>query len=213
MSFKSPLKNLIEMIENFCRTHPQLKPYLIFQSIYEIGSKSRIGRYSLSKEIGLSESTARTLLKFLKREGLIISIPKSGHRLSNVGLEIFEHLKKYIGSVKEIEELEEFRPAKYAIGILIRGASKYIKKGLEERDDAVRAGAKGATIIVYERNTFSVPSVYPELVGEEKNILIKIFSPSDGDVIAIVFADNRSSVKQAAFAVAYYLLKRKLGVK
>lgn len=213
MSIKSPLKNLIKTIENFCRTHPQLRPYLIFQSIYEIGSRGRIGRYILSKEIGLSESTARTLLKFLKRERLIISVPKSGHRLSDVGLKIFEHIKRYIGNVKEIKELEELRLAKYAIGILIKRASKYIKKGLEERDDAVRAGAKGATIIVYERDTFSVPSVYPELAEEEKNTLIKFFSPSDGDVIAIVFADNRSFVKQAAFAVAYHLLKRKLGVK
>ena len=73
--------------------------------------------------------------------------------------------------------------------VLLKQHSHAIKSGVEQRDAAIKIGAKGATTLLFKQNKFVMPSNtnYDSLQKEPKiaKLLISTLNSEEGDAIII----------------------------
>jgi len=164
--------------------------------------RERIGRKKLVKMLGLGEGSVRTILRSLKDKNLIKS-SKSGHELTSCGFGyIKEYLEKFTSPIEfSSPDLKDFIGENKASLIISHNASSRIRKGVEQRDTAIKAGADGAIILVYEDELrFPVSDIsLPEFKD-------KFFDLKKGDVVILGFADNYADAENGAIAIALDLI-------
>jgi len=169
-----------------------------------IGSSRGIGRQKLSKEIGVGEGTVRTLIRRLTREGLVES-SRRGLTLTNLGREALADLLRFI------EETEltntEVTVGTHDYAVLVKQAANHIKSGVEQRDVALLAGAKGATTLMYDGERLYMPGIGLEPEKSTSKYLIERLKPENGDVIIIGSSDTIISAEIGAKSVALNLIK------
>ena len=77
--------------------------------------------------------------------------------------------------------------------MLVKGFSFAVKLGIEQRDEAIRVGALGATTLLFNDGNFTMPSItnYDSLKSESHiyRLLIDNLNPEQDDVI-IIGSDN-----------------------
>lgn len=170
-----------------------------------IGSSRGIGRQKLSKEIGVGEGTVRTMIRRLKREGLVDS-SRRGLTLTNSGTEALADLLRFI---KETELTNmEVTVGSRDYAVLVRQAANHIKNGVEQRDVALLSGAIGATTLMYDGERLYLPGIGLELETSTSESLIKWLKPEKGDVIIIGSSDTIISAEIGAKSAALNLIKR-----
>lgn len=170
------------------------------ETIYERG---RVGRAALSRAIGLGEGATRTLLGHLKREGLV-ETSKLGSELTEAGLEL--HRRLY----SKVRSRREFPPSSITVGernfvFHIGGVGHLVTSGVRQRDQAVRAGAEGAVVIVCrDGHLLMPPDSTPMRVRwpEISESITEEFSPEEGDVLIISGADTLENAEMGARAAA-----------
>ncbi len=170
----------------------------------KISSIFNIGRFQLSKEIRLGEGTTRTLVNRMKKVGLI-DTDKRGMHLTEKGNELLNEIGEQIqGSI--LPELPiTVGPKNFAVRI--KGGAYKIKSGVEQRDDAIIAGALGATTLIVDKNNLKMPSMKDEPIEKSiHNIIINELNPSSGDAIIIGSSVNFFLAEIAAKAAALKLL-------
>ena len=180
----------------------------VIMALDEIESQEYIGRKKLSEKLGLGEGATRTLIRHLEREKLVI-ISKSGNHLSKKGTQLYSVLRAVISRSIEIP------PSSLTIGpiniaVLVRQASSVVKKGLEQRDTAIKAGAKGATTLVYSNGRLTMPGVTGNVFKDIPSIYTTIlsrFEPKENDVIIIGSAEDKRSAELGANMVAIQILE------
>lgn len=185
-------------------------PYFEFihvvMALLTIGENPGIGRKELAKRIGLGEGSIRTLINKLKNNDLI-TITRKGCNLSNAGLEIYNWLLKKISPLNEID-LKEIWGRQFSVGVVVKNGEKLVKKGIEQRDAAIRFGATGAITLIFKSGKLLMPELtnlseeFPEFASR----LLNYFSLSEGDVLIIVGADNYYSARHGAIAAALITL-------
>jgi len=172
------------------------------------GGEEAVGRIRLSKELGLGEGATRTLVKHLKNEG-IIEVSKSGIAPSEYGEKLFSDLQS------RISEGVEVPPSPLTVGpsnvaVLVRDASSVVKTGLEQRDTAIKAGALGATTLIFSRNRLTMPSVKGKDVfkgiSSIHETLISKLDPKENDVIIIGSGENKRLAELGAKMAVFELL-------
>ncbi|MBS7619025.1 hypothetical protein KEJ21_00030 [Candidatus Bathyarchaeota archaeon] len=178
----------------------------VLKAIEIIGSLSGIGRKMLSKELGLGEGTVRTLVKRLKEEGVLES-SRGGMFLTSLGEKLLGDLHESLRAT----ELEEtiITVGRFNYAVLVKGLASGIKSGVEQRDTALIAGAKGATTLIFKEGCFHIPSLeieFPERISQR---LIERLSPEEGDVIIIGTADSLLEAELGAKAAALEILEKK----
>ncbi|MGQ9679927.1 MAG: DUF4443 domain-containing protein [Candidatus Bathyarchaeia archaeon] len=176
----------------------------VLKAIETIGSLTGIGRKTLSKELGLGEGTVRTLVKRLKEEGILES-SRGGMFLTSLGEKILESLRM----VMRTTELEEtaLTVGRFNYAVLVKNSSTEIKSGIEQRDAALLAGAKGATTLIFKGGGFHTPGLKIEFPESISRRLIRILSPENGDVIIIGTADSVLEAEIGAKAAALEIMK------
>jgi hypothetical protein len=102
-----------------------------------------------------------------------------------------------------------FRIGPYNSGALVSKAGDRIRRGLEQRDAAIRVGASGATTLVYKGGKLLFP---PEEVASEEwpdvsKRIIKIFQPSENDVVIVTSGASPKLAEAGAIAAALTLLE------
>ncbi len=175
--------------------------------LYALSCFEPLGRKMLSRILRVTEGIVRSMIIRLKRQGYI-TVDKTGVGITSEGrLEFQKRLEKM-----NIESIRDFPCEGLNIGpssmaILIRGV--LVHRGtlcLEERDQAVRAGALGAVTIVYSNGVYTMPGVYENLEVEApkwyKAILNTFKQPKGEACIVVVFGENRWIAVEAAFSVA-----------
>jgi len=181
----------------------------VVKAIEEISIQKNVGRQKLSKELQLGEGAARTLVKHLKNEGLV-EVSKLGITLSQYGRRMLSDLKAVLSEQIEVP-FSSLTIGQFNIAILVRGKVKAVKYGLEQRDAAIMAGAKGATTLIFSKNKLTMPSASGEDIFKGDialhNLLLSKLNPKEGDIIIIGSANEKISAEFGAKMAALQLLK------
>lgn len=188
---------------------PSFTPTHVFIIIEALGLSAPIGRTKLSSVLQLGEGVTRTLIKRLQKEGIIKST-KFGCVLTNFGKGIFLDLSSRISEGLEIPP-SQYTLGRFNVAILVKNSAKVVGYGVEQRDAAIKAGALGATTLIYTKEKFVMPGAPEDAfkdLPEIRKMLIERLKPKEGDSIIIGSADDEKSAKLGAKAAALETLKK-----
>ncbi len=177
----------------------------VLKALELIGAGAGIGRQQLSRELRLGEGTVRTLVSRLRGLGLL-SVSRGGMTLTPEG-------QRLLTAFGEMFSVAEFPDTQMTVGsknfaVLVRGAGRKIRRGVEERDAAMIAGAEGATTLVYDGERLRMPGVEIALDPMTVDHVHESLRPGRGDVIIIGSADDFFEAEIGAKSAALKLLER-----
>lgn len=167
-----------------------------------ISKYTRIGRKQLAKRLDVGEGSVRTILNQLKTRGLITS-SRGGHALTPKGERWLARLQKFVRV-----EAGKLAVGKVSVATVVRGAAAKVKRGLEQRDAAIKAGARGATVLVFRGGEFRLPGEFMEVGKKEGEALIAAFKPRESDVVVIGTGDDTLTAELGARAAVRTLTTR-----
>jgi len=180
---------------------PKFADYHIWKALMVMSETRPIGRKSLSAALNLGEGSTRTILDIFCDEGYI-TVTKSGAVLSEKGKRAKDMVKMDVGPVN----VTDLTIGAVNCAVKIRGVSKKITYGCEERDAAIKAGATGATTLVCVGNKLIFPgSEYPVSPNIDA-ALRKEFRISNADVIIIGTAADGEKAERGAVSAALRLI-------
>jgi len=178
----------------------------IIRTLIEI-KKNPSGRKILSKRIGISEGSMRSMLDYLKEKNFIIST-KNGHVLTSNGNEMVDKFLRFCSFPFKIS-LPDMTDKK-CVAIILKNASKKIKNGITERDIGVREGCDGAFIFVYENNEFKFPHVNISVLDfpasyKILNDLAQKNEIKEGDVLVVCFAKDYLTAENGVIRISTFV--------
>lgn len=181
----------------------------VTQAILTIGDEGQIGRIELSRRLGIGEGTIRTIIKHLMQAN-IIEIARGGCVLTKRGVQLYNSLRSKVSKVFTIDA-KQLALDKVSAAVLVRHVGHLVKRGIEQRDAAIRAGATGACTLVFQGREFLMPMSESEewsLNSDDPLFqgLRKSFSPGEGDVIVLSSAPDRATADHGAMAAALTLI-------
>jgi len=166
-----------------------------------------IGRGSLSEKLGLGEGATRTLISRLTKAHLITST-RNGCILTEKGKKLWEQFKISIPHKLKIKD-NELTFAEYNVAILIKNRAEKVNIALEQRDAAVRAGALGATTLVYSGGKLALPTMSTDISKDYPKAfrqIMQLMNPSDNDVVIVSCGATLKTAEYGALAAAWTLL-------
>ena len=97
----------------------------------------------------------------------------------------------------------------FNVAVRVTGMKDSIKFGLEQRDAAIMAGAKGATTLVFTKNRLTMPGTGEDVSKSVPSIPASLskLSLNEGDVIIIGSSDEKIRAELGAKTAALELLK------
>jgi len=174
--------------------------------IYWLGENAPKSRSEISDFLGLGEGSIRTMLRRLKEKGMI-NITREGVRLSDSGLVFFSKLKTIFPTFKE-GSFGSLSLGKFSVIVRVDKGKEKVSHGIEQRDESIRYGAKGAITLVYENGHFMIPggedceALYPQETWEKIRMST---GPKSGDIIIICGAESIQRAYLGCFAAALTL--------
>jgi hypothetical protein len=184
--------------------YPSYAPAHVLKALELISIGSNVGRQQLANSLGIGEGAARTIIRRLKG-GELITISRGGMVLTERGRQLLETLNKRISGTELTSTGLTVGRCDYAV--IVRGAASKVGSGVEQRDSALLAGAKGATTLVYRDDMFQVPRLEfeppPTLVRE----LTEKLKPGEGDVMIIGTADSMLDAEIGSKSAALELIR------
>ncbi len=197
-----PVETLYSLVQKSAPGRsPDFTPAHLLMAL-KIIERDQVGRKQLAEHLDLGEGTVRNLIGRLVEEGLISS-SRRGMSLTEMGGEFLSTIKSKL--IETQFKANGITVANYNYLVLVRGASNMIRYGVEQRDAAIIAGAKGATTLLITCDGLVMPGMNNSV---EKGIFKKIMSlnPVEGDVIIIGSADSPLYAKMGTYAAALELL-------
>lgn len=180
----------------------------LLKAIELIAEEGPIGRGRLSEELEIGSGAVRTLIERL-RNFKLITTSRRGCSLTEKGRNLWSKIKFSFPCKVRLKK-NDLTFAEYNVAVLIRGYSEGVKTGLEQRDAAVMAGAKGATTLVFKNGKLVIPMVSFDLskdYPEAFNQITHAMNPKENDVIIIGSSDNLRRAERGALAAAWTLIK------
>ncbi|MEM3641808.1 MAG: DUF4443 domain-containing protein [Candidatus Bathyarchaeia archaeon] len=173
----------------------------------EIVAEKPIGRTKLAAELNMGEGATRTIINRL-REAELLETSKMGCKLTAKGLRLWMEYKKVFQKKIEIGK-SELTHAKYNFAMLAKNCGHKIRSGIEQRDAAVKIGAKGAITVIVRDGRLIIPSVSNDFARDfpttaEK--IVKLLQPEENDVILISGADTFDLAEHGIAAATWTLL-------
>jgi len=181
--------------------------------LFVIWKEKSVGRYALKDMLDLPEGKTRGRLKKLHDEGLIKET-KQGATITKRGE---GELRRLLSSMNiaaiDIIDVGPLKTGHESTVIHVRGRASEIEtaKYTHLRDEAVRVGAQGATIIIFSNGKLSVPAVFPDLEMKYQSIarmLLKKFDLTSGDILVVGSALTKWKALEGALAVALALSEK-----
>jgi DNA-binding MarR family transcriptional regulator len=175
---------------------PRFAEVHVREALELIGKHGRVGRKDLADELRIGEGSVRTVLNQLKKRGLITS-SRGGHSLTDKG-------RRALGKSLEFVKIDasDLTVGEVDVATVVRGAADMVKKGIEQRDEAIKAGAAGATVLIFKNCKLQFPDRFIEVGKKVSETIIKTLKPQEGDVIVIGTADDVVSAEAGARAAA-----------
>ena len=205
MSMKRFLESL--MFEKAPGPSPSFSVFDVIKALETIAEAGSVGRGKLSERLKLGRGATRTLLARLAEAGLI-STSRSGCSLTKKGKNLWRKIEEAIPRISEIGQ-NELTFAAYNVVVQVRGRGEKVGKGLEQRDAAVRTGAKGAITLIYKNEKLILPTItddtaksYPIAYQQ----ITQLMDLKENDVAIIVCADNLKDAEYGALAAAWTII-------
>jgi len=186
---------------------PTFQSFQLLDALLTIRKDAPIGRKKLSEQLGLGEGVVRTILQRLRSGSLILVAGRGGCVLSEKGEALVSELEeklKDIGSIK----LRLPWSCRENYALIVKGAAHLVRRGLEQRDEAIRAGAKALMVLTCTDGRIMMPGV-SNLTSEKPDFALQLMrelEPEDGDVILIAGGDHLVEARWGALAAAQTLL-------
>lgn len=177
----------------------------VLKALEILDSPGGVGRQELARLMGLGEGVVRTLVRHLRSEGLL-QVSREGMRLSDMGLKVLMEIRSLMSSM-ELPETE-ITVGPYNHAVLVKGAVGLIRRGIEQRDMAIKVGANGATTLIYRGGGLQMPGLEMEVPAEIQRRLLEGLDLEEGDVIIIGAGDTPLTAEIGAKAAALDLLRR-----
>ena len=174
----------------------------VYWALHILSDGKRMGRKRLSEEIGVGEGSMRRILNTLK-ENNFVDIKQTGITITKCGLAYLSELPIRVLDV----DASRIVLGECSQAILVKGVSKLIDNGLQQRDAGIRVGALGCTTLVMRDNELILPPEWsidknePEVAKHIKECSNMI----DDDIIIIGSADNPIVAINAALTAAFEL--------
>jgi len=180
---------------------PKFSDYHIWKALYSLDPVKPMGRKILSQKLDIGEGSTRTILNMLTEHNLV-TVSKNGILLTEMG----EITKSSVHlDVKHIS-LGELTIGDNDCAVRIPKMAKKVLYGCEERDAAIRAGATGATTLVYHEGSFVFPgSLYP-VDDVTSNILKREFRIKNEDVLVIGTAKSYQAAEVGAVTASLNIM-------
>ncbi|MFA5771436.1 MAG: DUF4443 domain-containing protein [Thermoplasmata archaeon] len=181
---------------------PRFNVVHIWMALEVIDKHQLIGRKKLCEKVNVGEGSIRSILSILKKHGLV-TIKQNGVSLTRKGRELFFS----IPIKKDRIPKTELAICECNVAIHIKNTERLITDGLKQRDDAIKAGASGATTIVVSNGelilakALNVDVSYPSIA----RILREKFKLENNDAVIIGTADNYEKAEEGALAAAFEL--------
>ena len=205
-----------KLLEQLCESRPIVPRKFThahaIMTLLRLREEPSLGRYILQERLGLSEASVRSLLKLLKKHGLIqVLSQRKGHRLSVKGEEFIQWLTERIVPVREMQLGDLIPEGSFSAGYIVRDASSLVTSGIEQRDDAIRMGALGAITLIVDRTDIRFPSDEPAMADYAVKKLEEIRKAvsehiKHRDVIMIGWGQRRVDAEIGAITAAIKLL-------
>ncbi|MCW4021351.1 MAG: DUF4443 domain-containing protein [Candidatus Bathyarchaeota archaeon] len=205
MSVKLFLEGLT--VEKAHGPHPSFTVYDLLKVFEIIAEKGLIGRGKLSEKLGLGEGATRTLIARLT-DAKLVATSKKGCVFTKKGKEVWDEIKAVLPRKTELRR-NELAFAAYNVAVLVKGRSERVAKGLEQRDAAVRAGARGAMTLVYRDNKLVLPTISTDVAKDHPKAFHQISSllePEENDIVVISCADQLKEAEYGALAAAWTVI-------
>ncbi|HVP23153.1 MAG TPA: DUF4443 domain-containing protein [Conexivisphaerales archaeon] len=164
-----------------------------------------VGRQKLASTLSIGEGSVRTLLRKLTRRGLV-SIQRSGCSLTPKGEKLLDEAS---ASFYLFEPRRGSLPGRASFGVGVRGGAE-LAKGIQERDEAIKAGAEGAITLVsrggelYMPGLVNVSKEHPEL----SRGVLDVVAPTEGDAMILSWGRDRPGVVYGSLGAAWRLFER-----
>jgi len=203
---KKFLESLLE--EKAHGPYPSFSVFHLIRSFELIAKTSQVGRGKLSEELKIGEGATRTLIERLKIARLI-SVSKKGCSLTEKGEKIWEEFKSIFPQKTHLER-NELALADCNIVVQIRGGGDRVRTGIEQRDAAVIAGAKGAATMVFKDKKLVMPNISENVshdfptASRQITALLKL---RENDAVVVASADTWSKAEYGALAAAWTLIE------
>jgi len=162
-----------------------------------------IGRKQLASKLRLGEGMTRNLISRLQSLRLLVT-SRRGMSLSEEGVSLLNSFEEKMISCQFPVSQITVDENNYAV--LIRGGAKGIKLGLEQRDDALMAGARGATTLLRDEFEVVIPGTQEKIESSVKDFIENEMQPKYGDVIIIGSSPELHKAEIGAKAAALKLL-------
>jgi len=161
----------------------------------------RTGRARLAASLGVGEGSTRTMLQGLSSRGLADSAPM-GHKLTRKGFACLRRIKARAAGVKRVRP-SELTLGLPALALRARGPGKALRP-VQMRDEAVKMGATGCTVLRFEGGRLVIPPFHAPThrrYAEQLAALEKAFPMSEGDVLVIAYGGGEVAMERALWQV------------
>ncbi|KXA93461.1 hypothetical protein AKJ65_06290 [candidate division MSBL1 archaeon SCGC-AAA259E19] len=169
----------------------------MWRALKVIGEGKNMGRKKIAGKLGLGEGSTRTILDQLKDMGLAESTP-AGHSLTEAGRKKMEEKSKRLLSL----EAGDLTVGEKDVMTLVQQAGSKVHLGVRQRDEAIKAGAQGATVLIFRDGELQLPGVAREIDEKVASIIESEMEPFDEDVIIIGSGETEKEAERAALAAA-----------
>ena len=180
----------------------------VFKTMQMMADKKKISRSYLMQELELGEGSIKTLVKHLKMHGLVEN-SNAGMWLTNKGDTLYTKLHASIPREMDIAKCS-VALGKFNHAVLLKDMAHNIKSGIEQRDAAIKAGAVGATTLIYKNERLVLPGTGEDLMRNDQKIhslIMKELSPEQNDVVIIGSSQNKKIAEMAAKSAALYTIE------
>ncbi len=208
MSSSSSLKQVMQEIAGVKAPGPSTT-FTVFHFFYafELMAQIPIGRNKLAEKLEVGDGAIRTIISRLKSAGFIVT-SKAGCSLTTKGFELWCKFEKIFPKRSEFPKTE-LTLGEHNFAFLVQNVGNKVHSGIEQRDAAIIAGARKASVIVVKKGRLTIEFVsenlqrdYPKAVS----FILKNFSPKNNDAIVIAEGDSMFKAKSGAFAASWSLI-------
>lgn len=184
--------------------YPSFSNIDVLRAIWKLDVRK--GRGRLSAELGIGEWSARTILRLLKKKGFVDATPM-GYKLTKEGFKLLRELRESAVGMSFLAP-SLLTAGKGSVGMLVRGEKP--PSVLEVRDEAVRVGANGITLLSFKSGKFYFIDSGDELQSNYLPALRGIndkFKFQNGDMLLLCFGDDGQKLERAAWVSFIKLCK------